>query len=55
MGEPRTRGEMLHHAVALGEELLRLADDLGQPIAAIHICEGVEILRVEAHRIAAQG
>ena len=46
--EPRIRGELLHRAVALGEELVRLADDLGLSVAGLHICQGVEMMREEA-------
>jgi hypothetical protein len=42
------RGESLRRAVALGEELMRLADDLGMPVAGLHICQGVEMMRDEA-------
>lgn len=45
------RGELLHRAVALGEELMRLADDLGLSIAGLHICQGVEMMRDEAERL----
>jgi len=45
------RGELLHRAVALGEELMRLADDLDLPVAGLHICQGVEMMRDEAERL----
>ena len=39
------RLELIRRAIALGEELLRLADDLGHPIAGNHICQGIELMR----------
>lgn len=50
--EARIRGELLHRAVALGEELMRLADDLDFTVAGLHICQGVEMMRDEAERLA---
>ncbi len=47
----RIRGELLHRAVALGEELMRLSDDLDMAVAGLHICQGVEMLRDEAERL----
>lgn len=47
----RIRGELLHRAVALGDELIRLADDLGLAVAGLHVCQGVEIMREEAERV----
>ena len=47
----RIRGELLHRAVALGEELMRLADDLDLTVAGLHICQGVETMREEAERL----
>lgn len=47
----RIRGELLHRAVALGEELMRLADDLNLAVAGLHICQGVEMMRDEAERL----
>jgi len=49
--ERRLRGELLHRAVALGEELMRLADDLNMSVAGLHICQGVEMMRDEAERL----
>ncbi|MCP3735230.1 hypothetical protein M9979_10150 [Sphingomonas sp. RP10(2022)] len=49
--ERRIRGELLHRAVALGEELMRLADDLDLAVAGLHICQGVETMREEAERL----
>lgn len=49
--QARIRGELLHRAVALGEELMRLADDLGLSVAGLHICQGVEMMRDEAERL----
>ena len=46
------RGELLHRAVAVGEELMRLADDLDFTVAGLHICQGVELMREEAERLA---
>ncbi|MBB4153444.1 hypothetical protein GGQ80_001346 [Sphingomonas jinjuensis] len=40
------RRELLHRAIALGEELVRLADDLGEPVAGNHICQGIEMMRL---------
>lgn len=48
----RIRGELLHRAVALGEELMRLSDDLNLAVAGLHICQGVEMMREEAERLA---
>lgn len=45
---PRIRGELLHRAIGLGEELIRLSDDLGHTVAGLHICQGVEMMREEA-------
>lgn len=39
------RREILCRAVALGDELVRLTDDLGMTLAATHICQGVEMMR----------
>lgn len=47
------RGELLHRAVALGEELMRLSDDLGLAVAGLHICQGIEMMRDEAERLLA--
>ena len=47
----RIRGELLHRAVALGEELMRLADDLDMTVAGLHVCQGVEMMREEAERL----
>lgn len=47
----RIRGELLARAVALGEELMRLADDLGESVAGLHICQGVEMMRDAAERL----
>ncbi len=47
----RIRGELLHRAVALGEELMRLSDDLNLTVAGLHICQGVEMMREEAERL----
>jgi hypothetical protein len=47
----RIRGELLHRAVALGEELMRLSDDLQLAVAGLHICQGVELMREEAERL----
>lgn len=47
----RIRGDLLHRAVALGEELMRLADDLDMTVAGLHICQGVEMMREEAERL----
>ncbi|USU04734.1 hypothetical protein NF700_15070 [Sphingomonadaceae bacterium OTU29MARTA1] len=49
--ERRIRGELLHRAVALGEELIRLSDDLDLAVAGLHICQGVEMMREEAERL----
>lgn len=46
--EEQIRLELLRRAVALGEELVRLADDLGYAIAGNHICHGVEMMRAHA-------
>lgn len=46
--EDKIRLELMRRAVALGEELIRLADDLGHPIAGNHICQGVELMRAHA-------
>jgi len=48
---PRIRGELLHRAIGLGEELIRLTDDLGFTVAGLHICQGVEMMREEADRL----
>ncbi|WP_245640852.1 hypothetical protein [Sphingomonas taxi] len=48
---PRIRGELLHRAIGLGEELMRLSDDLGHTVASLHICQGVEMMREEAERL----
>lgn len=50
--QARIRGELLLRAVALGEELMRLADDLDFSVAGLHICQGVEMMRDEAERLA---
>ncbi|GAA0677285.1 hypothetical protein GCM10009102_32420 [Sphingomonas insulae] len=47
----RIRAELLLRAVALGEELMRLADDLDLAVAGLHVCQGVEIMREEADRL----
>lgn len=49
------RGELLARAIALGDELVRLADDLGQSIAATHICQGLEMMRDEVGRLTGEG
>ena len=46
----RKRAESLLRAVALGEELMRLTDELGLTVAGLHVCQGVEMLREEADR-----
>jgi hypothetical protein len=46
--EDQIRIELMRRAVALGEELIRLADDLGLSIAGNHICQGVEMMRAHA-------
>ena len=46
--EDQIRIELMRRAVALGEELVRLADDLGHSIAGNHICQGVEMMRAHA-------
>lgn len=46
--EDQIRIELMRRAVALGEELVRLADDLGLSIAGNHICQGVEMMRAQA-------
>ena len=46
--EDQIRVELMRRAVALGEELIRLADDLGLSIAGNHICQGVEMMRAQA-------
>lgn len=43
--DEEVRLELMRRAVALGEELVRLADDLGYSIAGNHICQGVEMMR----------
>lgn len=48
VAEKRIRAELLSRAVAMGEELMRLADDLGYSIAGNHISQGVEMMRDEA-------
>ncbi|NYD90817.1 hypothetical protein [Sphingomonas melonis] len=48
---PRIRGELLYRAIGLGEELIRLSDDLGLAVAGLHICQGVEVMREEADRL----
>ncbi|WP_203310172.1 MULTISPECIES: hypothetical protein [Sphingomonas] len=45
------RGELLLRAIALGDELVRLADDLGQSVAATHIFQGLEMMRDEVERL----
>ena len=50
MAEDDIRQELLRRAVALGDELVRLADDLGMPLAGTHVCQGVEMMREEAER-----
>jgi hypothetical protein len=47
----RIRADLLLRAVALGEELMRLADDLDLAVAGLHICQGVEMMRDEADRL----
>lgn len=47
----RIRAELLLRAVALGEELMRLADDLDLSVASLHVCQGVEMMREEADRL----
>lgn len=46
----RDRIELLRRAIALGDELLRLTDDLGQLSAGNHISHGVEIMRADLER-----
>jgi hypothetical protein len=46
--EDEIRVELMRRAVALGEELVRLADDLGHAIAGNHISQGVEMMRARA-------
>lgn len=48
----RIRAETLLRAVALGEELMRLADDLDLAVAGLHICQGVEMMRDAVDRLA---
>ncbi|HVF92930.1 MAG TPA: hypothetical protein VM900_01305 [Sphingomonas sp.] len=48
--EDQIRVELMRRAVALGDELVRLADDLGQPVAGNHICQGVELMRAYAEQ-----
>lgn len=47
----RIRADLLLRAVALGEDLMRLADDLDLSVAGLHICQGVEMMRDEADRL----
>lgn len=44
------RIELLRRAIALGEELVKLADDLGHGLAGTHLCQGVELMRAEIER-----
>ena len=44
------RVKLLQRAIALGDELLRLADDLGQFSAGNHISHGVEMMRADLER-----
>ena len=53
MVEDAIRQELLRRAVALGDELVRLADDLDMALAATHVCQGVEMMREEADRFRA--
>ena len=48
----RIRAEALLRAIALGEELMRLADDLDLAVAGLHVCQGVEMMREEIERLA---
>jgi hypothetical protein len=43
--------ETLNRAIAMGEELIRLSDAVGQSLASVHIHTGVEILRAHAERL----
>lgn len=46
LSDEEIRRELLHRAIALGDELVRLADDLGEPVAGNHICQGIEMMRL---------
>ncbi|EZP57333.1 MULTISPECIES: hypothetical protein [Sphingomonas] len=52
---PRIRAELLQRAIGLGEELIRLSDDLGLTVAGLHVCQGVEMMREEADRLLGEG
>ncbi|MEP9357435.1 hypothetical protein [Sphingomonas sp. KR3-1] len=36
--------ELCRRAIAIGEELIRVAESVGQPLAAVHIGTGIDIL-----------
>jgi hypothetical protein len=42
--------DQLRRAIELGEELLRITDAIGQPLAAVHIASGLDILNALAER-----
>jgi hypothetical protein len=42
--------ELLHRAIAIGEELIRISDAAGQSLASVHIHTGVEMLRAHVER-----
>ncbi len=40
--------ELLRRTIEIGETLVRIADDLGEDIAANHLVAGLEILKIRA-------
>lgn len=48
MTTPTEEAQLLLRAVEIGDNLVTIADTLGEGIAANHIAAGLEILRVRA-------
>ncbi|MBO9712903.1 hypothetical protein [Sphingomonas sp.] len=42
--------ELLNQAIAIGEELVRVCDLAGLPLAAVHVETGLDIMRAHAAR-----
>lgn len=40
--------ELLRRAIAIGNELVRISDTVRQPLAAVHIQHGLDMLRAHA-------
>lgn len=42
--------ELIHRTTSIAEELVRLCDTIGQPLAAAHISAGIDALRAASER-----